>query len=538
MIDAITTWFRNASSARRDLVVIAILAVPLYAILLAFDAFDVVFWWTIQHASYELEEFLALLFCLGIIAMVYGFRRLRDLRQEVAQRQKAEEGARWLARHDPLTALPNRRHFLEELDTLVGNLTREQGCALILVDLDRFKPINDLFGHRLGDEVLRVVAKRLQRLVGDNGIVARLGGDEFGILLHYINGSDVPFRLARRLVHEVPKPIPLAALSVDVGVSVGAAVVSPERSSKTRGAISRRDRRASVELALRQADMALYRAKLDGRGRYRFHDSDMDESLQQRVQLEREIKGAIAKGEIVPYYQPLIDLKTAKAVGYEVLARWRHPERGVLAPALFIPIAEDTGSIADLTCSLLARAVEDAKSWPDELLLSINLSPRQFADFQLPQKILGILEVGGFGPRRLQVEITETAGVQSLDEAKTILQKLRDVGVRIALDDFGTGYSGLYHLRDLQLDSIKIDRSFISQMVDKPEEDKIVEAMISLAHTLGLQITAEGIESEEVLARLIELGCDTGQGFLFGAPDAEAEHHAGDVAAKNARVVA
>ena len=462
MIAAIANWFRNASRARRDLVTIAVVAVPLYILLIVVDAFDVVFTWTIKHASYELDEFLALLFCLGLAAVVYGYRRVGDLRQEVSQRQRAEEEARWLARHDPLTGLPNRRRFLEDFHSLAGALPPEQGCALLLIDLDRFKPINDLFGHRLGDEVLRVVARRLRELVGDGGIVARLGGDEFGILLRYAKGDDLPVRLARRLVHEVPRPIPLAALSVEVGVSLGAAIIDPDKSGKTRGGAARRNRRAVVETALRQADMALYRAKLEGRGGYRFHDSEMDENLQQRIQLEREIKGAIARGEIVPYYQPLVDLKTDKTVGYEVLARWRHPTRGVLSPSLFIPIAEDTGSIADLTFTLLARAVMDAKSWPDDIFISINLSPRQFADLQLPQRILGVLEMGGFTPLRLEVEITETAVVQSLDDAKRILQKLRDVGVKIALDDFGTGYAGLYHLRDLQLE-LDQDRPVVHQ---------------------------------------------------------------------------
>jgi diguanylate cyclase (GGDEF)-like protein len=200
MIAAIVNWFRNASRARRDFVIIAVLSVPLYALIVAVDAFDVVFAWIIKHASYELEEFLALLFCLGLASVVYGYRRVGDLRQEVSQRQRAEQEVHWLARHDPLTGLPNRRCFLEDLRSLTGKLSSQQGCALLLIDLDRFKPINDLFGHRLGDEVLRVVAKRLRELVGDHGIVARLGGDEFGILLRYAKGDDRPVRLARRLV--------------------------------------------------------------------------------------------------------------------------------------------------------------------------------------------------------------------------------------------------------------------------------------------------------------------------------------------------
>jgi diguanylate cyclase (GGDEF)-like protein len=321
-------------------VIIAVLSVPLYALIVAVDAFDVVFTWIIKHASYQLEELLALLFCLGLAAIAYGYRRVGDLRQEVSQRQGAEQEAHWLAHHDPLTGLPNRRRLLEDFHSVAASLSPQQGCALLLIDLDRFKPINDLFGHRLGDEVLRVVAKRLRELVGDHGIIARLGVDEFGILLRYAKGYDRSVRLARRLVHEVARPIPLAALSVEVGVSLGAAIVDPEKSGTMRGT-TRRNRRATVETTLRQADMVLYRAKLEGRGGYRFHDSEMDENLRQRVKLERVIKGAIARGEIVPYYQPLVDLKTERTVGYEVLARWRHPTGGVLPPSLFIPIAED-----------------------------------------------------------------------------------------------------------------------------------------------------------------------------------------------------
>jgi EAL domain-containing protein (putative c-di-GMP-specific phosphodiesterase class I) len=270
--------------------------------------------------------------------------------------------------------------------------------------------------------------------------------------------------------------------------------------------------------------MAMYRGKTEGRGLYYFFDRDMDERLQMRVQLEREINGAIARGEIVPYYQPLVDLATQTTIGYEILARWLHPTRGVLPPLLFIPIAEDTGSIGALTYSLLAQAVKDAKDWPDHQFLSMNLSPRQFADPWLAQEILSILTAASFPAQRLEIEITETAVVQRLEEAKATLQSLRNLGVRIALDDFGTGYSGLHHLRELHLDTIKIDRSFVTEMLEKPEEAKLVEAIIGLGHVLGLKTIAEGIETQEVLDRLTELGCETGQGFLFGRPEPMPAH--------------
>ena len=225
-----------------------------------------------------------------------------------------------------------------------------------------------------------------------------------------------------------------------------------------------------VETVLRQADMAMYWAKSEGRGRYRFFDRIMDERLQLRVELEAEIKGAIATGQIVPYYQSIIDLHNRETVGFEVLTRWEHPKRGLLLPDIFIPIAEDTGTISEMTDRLLERALRDGKDWPEHISLSINFSPRQISDPHLASRILGLLTKASFPPHRLVIEITESAVVRKLEDAKAVLRSLRNVGVRVALDDFGTGYSGLYHLRELELDTIKIDRSFVGQMLDKPEE--------------------------------------------------------------------
>ena len=515
MIRKMATWYRARPRAQRDLVVILALAVPLYAVIVSLDAFDRAYPWIIQHEYWELEEFIALMFCLGLAGIVYAQRRLTDLRREMVQRQEAEREAHRLARHDVLTGLPNRRRFLEEFPRRTSNLPDNNVCALFVIDLDHFKPINDLYGHRLGDEVLRVIASRLSNIVGSNGMVARLGGDEFGILMPVKNCEEAQVRLAWRIAHEISKPIKLAALVLEVGVSVGVAIDDPDARSSE---MAFRDG-SEVETLLRQADMAMYKAKTEGRGWYRFFDRDMDERLQQRVKLESEIKSAIANGEIVPYYQPIVALASQSTIGFEVLARWLHPTEGLLSPALFIPVAEDTGAISELTDALLARALADAAAWPEHIFLSLNLSPRQFAEPWLSQKILGLLTKASFPPHRFEIEITETAVVKRLDEAKATLQSLRNVGVRIALDDFGTGYSGLYHLRELELDTIKIDRSFVSQMLEKPEDAKLVEAIVSLGHVLGLQITAEGIETQEVLDRLIELGCEIGQGYFFGKPE-------------------
>ncbi len=515
LYDSMLNRYGRNARAIFDALVIFVLAVPVFVALLDIDGFELLYRWSRLHEDLQLDEIFALVLCIGVAAVIFSVRRVLDLGHEMEERKRAEKEAHQLARHDVLTGLPNRRRFLELFQKIVQDPGKDEVYALFIGDLDHFKPVNDLYGHRLGDEVLRVVAARLTEIVGGEGTVARLGGDEFSILLRCPRGSDMPMRIAGRVVHDIGEPIPLAALSLEVGISVGIAIYDPKPNAQTE--LSHRDG-GVVETTLRQADMAMYRAKSEGRGMYRFFDPIMDEMLQQRVQLEREIKNAIAKGQIVPYYQPLVDLISHKVLGYEILARWNHPERGVILPEVFIPIAEDTNTIGELTYSVLAQAVRDAKTWPSDVFLSLNLSPRQFADPWLAQRILAILTEAGFPPQRLEIEITETAVVQRLDEAKLTLESLRNLGVSVALDDFGTGYSGLHHLRELTLDTLKIDRSFVMNMLTNPEEAKIVEAILSLGKALGLQVTAEGIETKEVLDRLTELGCGTGQGFLFGRP--------------------
>jgi diguanylate cyclase (GGDEF)-like protein len=520
------TWLRVQSSSFRDVLWIFLLAAPAFWLWSDVNGFEVLYRWSRLHEDIQLDELFLLAATLGVAAIVYSVRRVLELRREIARREEAEREAHRLAHHDALTGLPNRRQFVEDFRSLTERLAETEVCALFVVDLDHFKPVNDLHGHRLGDEVLRVVGQRLSKLVDGSGIVARLGGDEFGILLVRARDDEAPSRLARQIVYEIPKPITLAALEIVVGVSLGISIYDPQDINHSE---LRRQDGGEMETVLRQADMAMYRAKTEGRSRYHFFDRGMDEKLQERVELEREIKSAIGRGEIVPYYQPLVDLSSQCTIGFEVLARWDHPTRGILHPSVFIPIAEDTGAIAELTYALLVKATNDAKSWPHHFLLSLNLSARQFADPWLAQRILAILTKSGFPPHQLEIEITETAVVDRLEEAKSALSSLRNLGVRIALDDFGTGYAGLFHLRELPLDTIKIDRSFVTHMLETPEGQKIVEAMISLGHSFGLQTMAEGIETKDVLERLTRLGCDSGQGFLLGKPEAIAETGQGKV---------
>jgi diguanylate cyclase (GGDEF)-like protein len=507
-------WFSAQSRMIRDLVVAAAIGIPLYLLAVWFDGFDRFLELAGEPQSDAIDWLVLLVVFLGIGAKIYSLRRVVDLHREVAARRKAEAEAYQLARHDVLTGLPNRRWFVEDYERWASNLPEGEACALFVMDLDNFKPINDVYGHRLGDEVLKVVANRLTH-IAEGGSVARLGGDEFGIILRYRLDSDAPERLARRIVHELHRPIPLAALSLVVGVSVGVSTGCHTESATDSMMMLDGTR---VETALRRADMAMYWAKSEGRDRYRFFDRSMDEKLKQRIELESEIRSAIASGQIVPYYQPIVDLESGTTSGFEVLARWEHPKWGLLLPDSFISIAEDTGTIGEMADHLLETAMRDAKHWPDDIIISLNFSPRQISDPGLAPRIIGLLSKLSFPPQRLVIEITESTMVQRLEDAKNVLHALRAVGVRVALDDFGTGYSGLYHLRELELDAIKIDRSFTAQMLDKPAEARIVRAMLSLGRGLGLETTAEGIENEAARALLVKYGCDAGQGYLFGQP--------------------
>lgn len=518
LLRSLRSWYARQSRVVSDLIVMGAIGLPLYLLAVWYDALDRFLVYTNEPQSDAIDWLVILFVFLGVAAKIYSVRRTIDLQREVVARRKAQAEAHQMARHDVLTGLPNRRRFIEDFNGSVEHLPPGAACAMFVLDLDNFKPINDVYGHRLGDEVLKVISRRLTEMAG-GASVARLGGDEFGVTLQYQVGSDAPERLARQIVHELSRPIQLAALSLQVGASVGVATCDKRGSGDTDLAgMSVRDNGA-VETMLRRADMAMYWAKADGRGRYRFFDRSMDEKLRQRVELESQIGGAITLGQIVPYYQRIVRLETGETIGFEVLARWVHPRRGVLTSDVFIAIAEDTGTIGKMTDLLIERAMRDAKEWPEHLSVSVNFSPRQISDPNVATRILGLLTKVGFPPHRLVMEITEGAVVQKLEAAKAVLQSLRNVGVRIALDDFGTGYSGLYHLRELELDIVKIDRSFVGEILNKPEEARIVKAMLSLGHALGLTTTAEGIETEDVRQYLLKLGCDAGQGYLFGAPE-------------------
>ena len=337
-------------------------------------------------------------------------------------------------------------------------------------------------------------------------LVARLGGDEFAIICESGRKSefsgDGVIGLANRIVAAIKAPIAIGDSVVEVGVSIGIAQCPADGTD--------------ADTLLHAADVAMYRAKREGRGTFRFFEEGMDEEVRKQAALEVDIRQAIAQGDIRPYYQPLVELTENRLLGFEILARWHHPQKGFIGPDLFIPIVEKLGLISDLTFALLRVACQDAKAWPADLILSLNLSPVQLADSLLPMQVLGILSEAGFPPGRLEIEITERALVSDLAAAKSILTSFQRLGIKVSLDDFGTGYSGLSHLRELQFDKIKIDRSFIQSMRDNPESAKIVSAILGLTRSLGLPTIAEGIEDAEALLRMVEGGCEFGQGFYFG----------------------
>ncbi len=425
------------------------------------------------------------------------------LSAEISEREAAEARAQSLARHDPLTGLANRRHFLEELERRLGLIADDSSAfALLCVDLDRFKPINDVHGHAIGDQLLQVIATRLSSCLRDDSFAARLGGDEFAVLLEDAKDRDGVAAAARRVLHELSAPIQVNGLKLTVGASIGIAMCPS-------------DGRGAAEL-LQRGDAAMLRAKED-RGAYKFFDSSIDEELKSKAALETELRSAIPNGDIVPYFQPVVRLDSGELVGFEVLARWPHLERGMIAPSQFIPVAEEAGLVDAMFWALLAQACRKSLEAPGKFMLAVNISPSQVRDQWFPEKVLRTLRETGFPAQRLEVEVTESAMIGDMERAKASLMSLKNQGVKVALDDFGTGYSSLFLLRALPIDKLKIDQSFVNSITADRENATIVRALVGLGNALGLAVTAEGVEDAETAEALMAMGCQLAQGYLFGA---------------------
>jgi diguanylate cyclase (GGDEF)-like protein len=462
-----------------------------------------------EHAI-EFDEAVALsaIFCIGLL--IISLRLLLSLRREVARRTESEHRARELAHQDSLTGLPNRRQFDQELKVAIAALPRIGGAhAVLLLDLNNFKLINDVYGHAIGDEVLINVARRLQGAVRESDLVARFGGDEFAILARQLAGAEEATSIALRVVKELDQPIKIGSIQHQVGVGIGIALIP-------------QDGQIGAEI-MRKADIALYRAKGEHGSASRFFEASMDVRLRERDLIERELRSAIRSGAVQPYYQPLIDLCTKQVLGFEALARWTHPTLGDIPPDRFIPVAESCGLMNELSDCLLRQAARAATQWPDVLTLSFNISPSQLRDETLGLRILSILGESGLSTHRLEIELTESALVRDMEGAQQVLGALRDAGVRVALDDFGTGYSSLYHLRNFKIDKIKIDRSLVENMEREPEAAALVRALLGLGHGLGLTVTAEGVEQSAQAAALREQGCQQAQGYLYAHAMAAAD---------------
>ena len=443
----------------------------------------------------------------------------RVYRQHLAELEKANQAAEAarqeayaLARLDPLSNLANRRAFGEEIERLANQ--RTSAFAVLLADLDRFKPINDMYGHAVGDLVIKECGRRLAEAVGGQGVAARLGGDEFGVVLvgQQAGMEATAGACAERLIAELSRPIAIDDFVVEIGASVGLAAY-PAHSD-------------DPHALFRYADMALYEAKLTARGTWQPYSRALGQNAEWKAALELEVRRAVAEQEIQPYFQPIVDLRTGKVAKFEMLARWQHPTHGMVTPDRFIPIIEQYGLINDFTLSMLRRGCRAAKAWPADISMSINLTTEEVCDPATPLRILGAAMECDFPPMRLEVEITEKALVKDFAIAKQVMAALRSAGVKILLDDFGAGYSGLGYLRELAFDCIKIDRTFISTLPTQTESRKIIKAIQGLAESLDLTTVAEGIETKEILDAVNGVGCTYGQGYFFAKA-----MPAGDVAA-------
>jgi diguanylate cyclase (GGDEF)-like protein len=433
---------------------------------------------------------------------------------DVTQRHRSAAQISHLARHDVLTNLANRRLFQEHLEQ--ARLAHAQGAcfAILSIDLDRFKPVNDTLGHPIGDKLLQAVARRLSSTVRDSDVVARMGGDEFCIIQRHIGRQDQAGSLARRLIKALAKPFEIDSHMIEIGGSVGIAFAG-ETDAGAGGARS--------DDIVKAADLALYSAKTNGRGTYRFFEPEMHATVQKRQALELDLRQALNNGQFCLFYQPIQDFSSGTVTGFEALLRWRHPERGLVPPGDFIPVAEEMGLIVPIGAWVLDTATMEASRWPHHVRVSVNLSAVQFRNPGLIVAVRNALTRSGLEPSRLELEITESTLMVKDQSTLEQLHELRAIGVHISMDDFGTGYSSLSYLLSFPFDKIKIDRAFIAELSPAETDGRkgsaaIIRATTDLANSLGITTTAEGIETQEQFDRLKDLGCTEAQGYLLSKP--------------------
>lgn len=434
------------------------------------------------------------------------FQGFRGSGTDLTEMRRSQAEVTRLAQYDSLTGLANRVQMMRSLEQAVaGKKGQPRDCTLMMLDLDRFKIVNDTLGHPAGDALLRQVSERIQRVVGDKGLVGRQGGDEFKILLPGRPDKITLDHLARAIITDVSQPYMIGSSAVVIGVSIGISFCPQDG--------------VTAEELIRNADLALYAAKGDGRGVYRFYSPEMHADAEDRRQLEEDLRKALVENGLHLVYQPVVSSKTEQITGYEALLRWQHPVRGAISPTLFVPIAEESGLIGPIGEWVLRTACRDAAQWAEGVRVAVNVSPIQFANPGLPSVVMNALAASGLAPQRLELEITESVFLNDDDGTDSMFSRLKGLGVRLALDDFGTGYSSLGYLKKAPFDKIKIDQSFVRGAAIKGSPNSaIIKAIVSLAEALGMDTTAEGAETQDELALIRNLGCSHIQGYVYGRP--------------------
>ncbi|MCU0515418.1 MAG: EAL domain-containing protein [Oscillatoria sp. Prado101] len=436
----------------------------------------------------------------------------QELIQEIVERKQLQNQLLHLALHDSLTGLPNRALFTERLERAIESAKEQPDCqfAVLFLDCDRFKVVNDSLGHLVGDELLIAIARRLEASLREADTLARLGGDEFAILLENIADISTATQVAEGIIEKLSYPFQLSRHEVFINASIG---ITPSHICGDK-----------PEYLLRDADTAMYRAKALGKGRYHVFDLAMHQEALQTLQLENDLRRAVGSSEFLVYYQPIVALNTGRIAGFEALVRWQHPARGFVSPAEFIPVAEETGLIASIDTWVLQSACKQLSIWQEQkladasLTVSVNLSARHFFQHNLIEVIDITLQETQLKPQSLKLEITETAIMENGESARSMLQLLRERQIGVSLDDFGTGYSSLSYLHCFPVSAIKIDQSFVKRIDGSPENSGLVPAIVGIARTMGMSAVAEGVETQAQLAQLRSLGCDFGQGYLFSKP--------------------
>jgi diguanylate cyclase (GGDEF)-like protein/PAS domain S-box-containing protein len=446
---------------------------------------------------------------IGIRDNAGEIRYVVNVVNDVTDRRRADEKIAHLAHYDPLTNLPNRVLFREQIERQLKEAASGEQFALLYIDIDEFKGINDSLGHHVGDELLKTVANRIRGCIKESDLIARLGGDEFAVIQTAVASIADVENFVGRIYQEIRQPYQCLGHQLSTDASIGIAMAPQDGTD--------------LDQLIKNADLAMYAAKSGGRRTHRFFEPSMDARAKARLMMEQDLRQALVSGGFEIHYQPLLNLGNSEISGCEALLRWRHPERGMVSPAEFIPVAEDTALINELGDWVLRTACAEAATWPDHIRLAVNVSPVQLKCQTLALRIAGALAASGLEPSRLELEITEAVLIRDDEAALAILHQLRAVGVRIALDDFGTGYSSLSYLKRFPFDKIKIDRCFVSDIEEADGSASIVQAVVNIAATLDMTTTAEGVETEAQRDILRKLGCTEMQGYLFSAPKPAAD---------------